>query len=691
MSSHENHLKGQKSPYLLQHLHNPVDWYPWGEEAFQKAKRENKPIFLSIGYSTCHWCHVMERESFENSEVANEMNRVFVSIKVDREERPDVDSAYMTACQIMTGSGGWPLNMILTPDRKPVFAFTYIPKESRHGNIGMIDLCKQVNELWTEGSDNMRSRGDEVMNAISRATSPGKRKTPGNDIPELVYRYFESSFDRENGGFGGSPKFPSPHNLLFLIDRFANTGNRTALDMVEKTLQKMRMGGIYDHIGFGFHRYSTDPSWTLPHFEKMLYDQAMIIMAFSEAFAATGNRSYRDTILEISRFLKSEMMGEDGGFYSALDADSEGEEGKYYTWTYSEVMGALGEDDGDLFTRFYNIERSGNFLEEATGRSLQKNILHETTGKEEFAEQNSITLQELEKLLERCRSKLARIRERRVRPHLDDKILTDINGLTVGALCISFRRTGIEELMDMGISAAKFIVDKMYSNGHLLHRFRDNEASINGFLEDYAFTIFGMLELYLTTFQPEYLDMALRLQETLDSEFLDRQDGGYFQSSDRAEKLFTRTKEGHDGAIPGGNSMEIHNLLRLSRMTSNPELRSRAESIAELYSEELEKVPSFHSYMALGISRLNSKGFLIKTWEGNDHNDALKPEFWRKYHSNVDLAILGKSNDGILEKNELEGTAEPEKLKREILACTDSECLAPSRTAEGILKTINEA
>lgn len=691
MKSNENHLKGQKSPYLLQHLHNPVDWYPWGEEAFQKAERENKPIFLSIGYSTCHWCHVMERESFEDREVADAMNRVFISIKVDREERPDVDSAYMTACQVMTGSGGWPLNLILTPDRKPVFAFTYIPKESRHGNVGMIDLCRQVNELWTEGKENMLSRGDEVLNAINRATSTGKRKMPGGDLTNLVFRYFESSFDRENGGFGGAPKFPSPHNLLFLVDRYARTGDGLPVEMVEKTLKHMKMGGIFDHIGYGFHRYSTDPSWILPHFEKMIYDQAMLMMAYSEAYAATGNESDRKTALQTGEFLRQELLAPEGAFYSALDADSEGEEGKYYTWTYSEIMGALGEISGDLFTRFYNVERSGNFLEESTGRSLQKNILYETEELKTFATENRMTVDELEHLLEEGRKKLLKIREKRVRPHLDDKILTDMNGLMIGALCISYRRTGEKYLLDMAKSAADFIRRRMYSNGHLLHRFREDEASINGFLDDYAFTIFGMIELYVTTFDPDYLEIAVKLQETLDSEFLDASEGAYFQSSERGEKLFTRTKESHDGAIPGGNSMEIHNLVRLSRMISNPNYRAEAEKIAELYGEGLEKVPSFHSFMALGIARLNEKGYLIKIWGSSMEKKKLLDEIWKKYHPDIDLVVLGEKGDGLIEKSEMEGVTDIEKLKGEILACTDLECLAPSRTSKGILEAIRSA
>lgn len=690
MSLQENHLKGEKSPYLLQHVHNPVDWYPWGEEAFRKAQMENKPIFLSIGYSTCHWCHVMEKESFEDPEVASEMNRVFVSIKVDREERPDVDSVYMTASQVMTGTGGWPLNMILTPDRKPVFAFTYIPKESRRGNIGMIDLCRQVGELWSEGPENILSRSQEVMDGITRATALKKNSRKLNDIQDIVIDALKSSFDSENGGFGSAPKFPSAHNLLFLLDRYHHTGEIELLEMVEKTLKGMRMGGIFDHIGYGFHRYSTDPSWILPHFEKMLYDQAMLIMIYSEAYSATGNKFYRNTVLEVADFLRNEMMSSEGGFFSALDADSEGEEGKYYTWSMNDILMALGPEDGNIFCEFYNVERNGNYQDEATGRSLQKNILYSTTTPEEFASSHGMKTGDLERILEKSRKTLAAIRSRRPRPHLDDKILCDTNGLAVAALSIAYRRTGEEDLIDMAEKAALFMLEKLYSNGHLLHRYRDSEAAINGFLDDYAFTIFGFLELYFSTFKNSYLEAALKLQETLDKEFWDTSGKGYFQTPDSGEELFTRPKEGHDGAIPGGNSVEIENMVRLSRITANPLLKERAADIAETFSGDIEAVPMFHSYMAMSIGKVIGRGYLLKVWKSHPDLADIKNKFWEHYLPEVDVAILDPASEGILEKSEVATGNVPSEAEKQILACTDSECLKPAHTLDEILMEIGQ-
>lgn len=688
MSDQENHLKGEKSPYLLQHVHNPVDWYPWGEEAFRKARAENKLIFLSIGYSTCHWCHVMEKESFEDREVAEEMNRVFVSIKVDREERPDVDSVYMTASQVMTGTGGWPLNMILTPDRKPVFAFTYIPKESRRGNIGMIDLCKQVGELWTEGPDNIISRSQEVMDGIKRATAQRKNSRKLADIQNLVAESLKSSFDRENGGFGNAPKFPSAHNLLFLLYLHHRSGDREMLDMVEKTLNGMRMGGIYDHIGYGFHRYSTDPSWILPHFEKMLYDQAMLIMVYAEAYASTGNALYRKTVLELTDFLNKEMRSPEGAFFSALDADSEGEEGKYYTWSMNDILMALGPEDGNVFCEFYNVERNGNYQDEATGRSLQKNILYRTSSPEEFASSHGMKPEELENILEKSRKILSEIRSRRPRPNLDDKILCDTNGLTVAALSIAYRRIGEKRLLDMAESAARFILEKLYSNGHLLHRYRESEASINGFLDDYAFAIFGFLELYFSTFENRYLETSLKLQDTLDREFWDSSGKGYFQTPESGEELFSRPKEGHDGAIPGGNSIEIENILRLSRIIANPELKERALDIAEAFSGDIEAVPMFHSYIAMSVGKLTDKGFLVKIWKTHPDTDSLKKQLWEQYIPDVDLAVLDPDLSGIMEKTEGNSGFVPSEVQKQILACTDSECLKPAHSASEILREI---
>ena len=375
--SRTNRLIREKSPYLLQHAYNPVDWYAWGDEAFEKARKEDKPIFLSIGYSTCHWCHVMEHESFEDTEVARLMNEAFVSIKVDREERPDLDHVYMTVCQMMTGAGGWPLNVILTPDRKPFFAGTYFPKESRFGRLGMMDLAPRIEELWRTQREQVLQSASKIMLALRQVPDSSPGQVPGKDVLDSAYQQLAERFDPVQGGFSQAPKFPTPHNMLFLLRYWKRTGETKALEMVEKTLQAMRLGGIYDHVGFGFHRYSTDAEWLVPHFEKMLYDQAMLAMAYTEAYQATGKSEYAKTAQEIFAYVLRDMTAPNGGFYSAEDADSEGVEGKFYVWNLEEIDRVLESGEADLVKRVFNAKPSGNFEEEATGRLTGSNILHQ--------------------------------------------------------------------------------------------------------------------------------------------------------------------------------------------------------------------------------------------------------------------------------------------------------------------------
>ncbi|MFW9897596.1 MAG: thioredoxin domain-containing protein, partial [Candidatus Thorarchaeota archaeon] len=443
----KNHLSNEKSPYLIQHSNNPVDWYPWGEEAFNKAKREDKPIFLSIGYSTCHWCHVMAHESFENYEVADLMNEVFVSIKVDREERPDIDKIYMTVCQMMTGSGGWPLTIIMTPDKKPFFAGTYFPKTTRFGRIGLIDLSNRIKILW----NNQRV---EIMNSANQITfnlTNIDQESPGEKLSEYslkkAYDMLSKQYDEINGGFGNRPKFPTPHNLIFLLRYWKRTGEKKALDMVKGTLQAMRNGGIYDHIGFGFHRYSTDSSWLVPHFEKMLYDQALIAIAYIEAYQATKNPKYKQTAQEIFTYVIRDMRSLEGGFYSAEDADSEGEEGKFYVWSEQELENILETKELDLIKEIFNINKEGNYLDESTGKRTRKNILHIKRTYEKD-------------ILKSVKSKIFAEREKRIHPHKDDKILTDWNGLMIVALAkgaVAFRDNKY-------LKVAKKSIDFIFSN-----------------------------------------------------------------------------------------------------------------------------------------------------------------------------------------------------------------------------------
>ncbi|MDO8687211.1 MAG: thioredoxin domain-containing protein, partial [Dehalococcoidales bacterium] len=600
MTSEEprNRLAFEKSPYLLQHAENPVDWYPWGAEAFEKAKMENKPVFLSIGYSTCHWCHVMAHESFEDSTIARLMNDVFVSVKVDREERPDIDMVYMTVCQMLTGSGGWPLTIIMTPDKQPFFAGTYIPKETGFGRIGLIDLIPRVKELWA-------TRQVEVISSASQTTAALQQTSlsvPGAELGEpMLHRAYEElsdRFDRQWGGFGTAPKFPTAHSLLFLLRYWKRTGNKKALTMVEKTLQMISRGGIFDHIGFGFHRYSTDQRWLVPHFEKMLYDQAMLAMAYIETYQATRNEEYARTAHEIFAYVLRDMTAADGGFYSAEDADSEGEEGKFYLWTYGEIKHILTPDEADLFIKVFNIGEDGNFTDEAVGR----NIPHITRSLEEIASEFGVAVPELQKRLESIRQKLFGYREQRIHPHKDDKILTDWNGLMVAALAKGARVLNEPRYAIAAKRASGFIFDNMLdTEGRLFHRYRDGEAAIPAYLDDYAFLVHGMLELYETIFEPYYLVKAMELNQHLIEHFWDDKNGGFYFTSDDNEGILMRQKEIYDGAIPSGNSIAMLNLLRLGRITADSALEQKAAQIGRAFSERVQQSPSAYTQLMTAI------------------------------------------------------------------------------------------
>jgi len=597
-----NHLINETSPYLRQHAHNPVDWYPWGPEAFERAQRENKPIFLSIGYSTCHWCHVMAHESFEHPEVARLMNEAFVSIKVDREERPDIDNVYMSACQVMTGSGGWPLSIIITPDKKPFFAATYIPREGRFGLIGMMELIPHIRELWATRRGEALSLSNEIATVLQQTS----QDTPGEELDEatlkLTYEQLAERFDGLHAGFSGAPKFPTPHNLLFLLRYWKRSGNKAALDMVEKTLQAMRRGGIYDHVGFGFHRYSTDSQWLVPHFEKMLYDQAMLAMAYTEAYQATGKEDYGKTAREIFTYVLRDMTAPEGGFYSAEDADSEGEEGKFYLWTQEEVRQTLGNDEADLAAKVFNIEKDGNFLEQATRKKSGVNILHLRKALGELASDLNLSQQDLQVHLELIRQKLFAYREKRVHPMKDDKILTDWNGLMIAALAKGAQAFDEPEYAEAACRAADFILGNMRKPaGRLLHRYRDGQAGVEANLDDYAFLVRGLIELYEAIFDARHLEVALELTSDMVRHFWDEDGGGLYLTPDDGESLFVRKKEIYDGAIPSGNSVAMLNLLRLGRMTATSGLEEKAARIGSAFSGSVKQSPSAHAQLMVAL------------------------------------------------------------------------------------------
>lgn len=596
-----NRLISEKSPYLLQHAHNPVDWYPWGDEAFSKAKKEDKPVFLSIGYSTCHWCHVMERESFEDAEVAEILNRHYISIKVDREERPDIDTIYMSVCQVLTGHGGWPLTIFMTPDKKPFYAGTYFPKTSGRGMPGLTDVLNQIAGVWKNQRDKVMASGDEITKMVEKSIFTHNEGEVTEDTLHAAFKYFKDSFDPLYGGFGRAPKFPTPHNLSFLLRYWKMTGRPEALEMVEKTLDSMYLGGIYDHIGFGFSRYSTDQQWLVPHFEKMLYDNALLAIAYLEAFQSTGKEKYANTAREIFTYVLRDMTSPDGAFYSAEDADSEGEEGKFYVWKPEEVKGILGEEEGNRYCAAYKITEKGNF----EGQSIPNLI--ETGYVSGF---------------DSARNKLFLERQRRIHPFKDDKILTAWNGLMIAALALGTRILHETRYVEAAKKNLEFVITHLRrsSDGRLMARYRDGETAHRGYVDDYAFLIWGLLELYETTFEPDCLDIALELNGDLLKYFWDDTHGGLFQYGIDAESLITRPKESYDGAQPSGNSVAAVNFLRLARLTGNTELSETAQTQLKSFGGSINKSPMGHTHF-LTAAYLNIVPAVEVTIVGNTDSE----------------------------------------------------------------------
>ena len=573
--SYTNRLIQEKSPYLLQHAHNPVDWYPWGEEAFEKSKKENKPIFLSIGYSTCHWCHVMEHESFENEAIAKIMNANFVCIKVDREERPDVDQIYMNAVMALTGQGGWPLNVFLTPELKPFYGGTYFAPDARYGRPGFPVVLEDIARVWRTQPDQVEKAGKQLAEMLN---NPNK-DTSGGPLTEAVLKEalqnLEQGFDPREGGFRGAPKFPPSMALQFLLRIYQKTGNKSLLPMVSLTLDKMAQGGIYDQVGGGFSRYSTDDEWLVPHFEKMLYDNALLSRAYLEAYQVTGQEEYARIAREIFTYLFRDMTDKEGGFYSAEDADSEGEEGKFYVWTPAELKKILGEKDGGDFCKLYGATEVGNFEEH--------NILHLKGSLPESLK----ALGKNEKWWESTREKVLVERSKRIRPHLDDKILTAWNSLMISSLAYGYQVLGDPQYLQAAEKASDFISRNLFKDGRLLASYRLGPSSVQGYIDDYAFFQEAQLNLYESTFNPAYLKKAIELEKEMVRLFWDDQAGGYFfTGSDQkdAHRLLTRTKEAYDGVIPSGNSVAALNDYRLAEFTGQKEYRGRADAILKAFS-----------------------------------------------------------------------------------------------------------
>ncbi len=587
-----NRLAHEASPYLQQHAHNPVDWYPWGEEAFAAARAADKPIFLSIGYSTCHWCHVMAHESFEDSSVAALLNEAFICVKVDREERPDIDHIYMAVCQMMTGSGGWPLTIIMTPEGEPFFAATYIPKESRFGRPGLLELVPRIRAVWETDRQRISGSVETVMAALRQ----GQESTPGGELgAETLQRAHDDlqrRYDPVHGGFGSQPKFPTPHQLLLLMRSYHRSGDAQTLEMVEKTLSALRLGGIYDQVGFGFHRYSTDAQWLVPHFEKMLYDQALLLMAYTEAWLITGKADYAATVDEIATYVLRDLTAPEGGFYSAEDADSEGEEGKFYLWTTDEIEAVLDPSEAAFVKETFNLAAEGNFADEAGGQVTGRNILHLKT---------MLAVEQAE-TWGPVRERLLKAREQRVRPMRDEKVLTDWNGLMISALARAGQALDQPRYVMAAEEAARFIMVQLSTeSGRLLHRYRQGQAGIPGNLDDYAFMIAALLDLYEATFKVHYLEDAIQLQAILAGQFWDGEDGGYYFTATDSEQLLVRSKLVYDGAVPSGNSVAALNLLRLGRITGEPGYEQTAAALLRAFSGQVNQAPSAHSQLLCAV------------------------------------------------------------------------------------------
>lgn len=597
---HTNRLATETSPYLLQHAHNPVDWYPWGEEALERARAEDRPIFLSIGYSACHWCHVMERESFEDEQTAALMNDNFVNVKVDREERPDLDSIYMEAVQAMTGSGGWPMSVFLTPAGKPFYGGTYFPPQPRYGIPSFPQLLLAVADAYTNRRGDLEEQAQRLTDAIGRTGSlSASGGEPGEEILTEATAKLLQYFDEQYGGFGDQPKFPQPMTLEFAMSQHRRGGEAAALHVAEHTLRQMAAGGIYDHLGGGFHRYSVDRVWLVPHFEKMLYDNAQLLRAYLHAWQINGRREHRQVVEETVDYVLREMTAPEGGFYSAQDADSEGEEGKFFVWTAAEIEAVLGKEEADLLGRAYGVTPSGNF----EGKTILN--LKQTPG--EIARQTGGEEGAVAERLAAARQKLFLAREKRVKPERDDKVLTEWNGLMIHALAEVGVVLGRADALEAASKAADFVLAEMsQENGFLFRSFKDGRARFNAYLEDYAAFARGLVALYEATFSLRWLAEAARLTKIMLAQFEDEARGGFYQTGIAHEELVVRRKDFIDNAIPSGNSMAAELLLRLAKLTGNDDYRSEAARVFQIMAAAMAQQPTGFGRMLTALDDLLS-------------------------------------------------------------------------------------
>ncbi len=677
-----NRLIHETNPYLLQHAHNPVDWYPWGEEAFARARKEKKPILLSIGYSSCHWCHVMAKESFEDETIAQIMNERFINIKVDREERPDIDEIYMNAVQLMTGSGGWPLTVFLTPNLIPFHAGTYFPPEDRGRMPGFKKVLRIVSEYYHSHLGDVEKMASQIKRALQQVVSISPHQEA---LDEKVFTHafdtLQKEFDPLYGGFGRSPKFPNSLALSFLLRYWKGTGSKEALRIVEGTLEKMAEGGIYDHLGGGFHRYSVDERWLIPHFEKMLYDNALLSRTYFEAYQATQKEKYRRVGEEILQYVLREMRSPEGGFYSTQDADSEGEEGKFYLWTREEVKQVLGKEIGTPFCAYYGVSQHGNFEGEAS-------VLHIDSSLEKISKLYGIPAQDLEKRLEEGRQKLFFQREKRVKPERDEKVLVSWNGLMISSLVDGFKVTEKEEYLNAAREGVQFILRKMKRGGDLMRVYFNGISLTKGYSEDYAFFIQALIDLYESTFEMEWLEEADDLNQEMIEHFWDEREGGFFFTRKGEEALIIRSKNPYDQAVPSGNSVAVFNLLRLGFLKGEESLRQKAERILHLFYPLFSKYPLGFPHMLSGLSFfLGPEEIGLVGSKSDPRTKSMLKTIHLIYLPNKILSLRDPQES--IDGNWLPFLREKVTKEPTLFVCKNSTCLPPIQDEEEIKRILN--
>lgn len=694
-----NRLVHEKSPYLLQHVTNPVNWYPWGEEAFLKAREESKPVFLSVGYSTCHWCHVMERESFSNPQIAAILNEHFVSIKVDREERPDVDQVYMAFVQASTGSGGWPMSVWATPDLEPFFGGTYFPPEAFE------NLLRRIADEWQGNREAILSSAESIIDqlrAFSDVQGDGNLKLE-RELLDRTYEWYETNYDPAQGGFGAAPKFPRPVNFNFLLRYYDRTRKGKALEMTSGTLKRMAEGGIHDHIGGGFHRYSTDDRWFLPHFEKMLYDQAQLAIAYVEAYQISRDPLFEEVARDIFDYVLRDMTGEEGGFYSAEDADSpvshedpkEEIEGRFYVWTYQQIEELLGEA-ADSFRDYYGVQVNGNFERDVFGEFEKQNLLFVSAALEQTAGKFGRSRVEMKRVLDKGRQELLKARAKRPRPRLDDKILTAWNGLMISAFAKGYQVLGEEKYLRAAETSAGLITTKLYQrrSGHLKRRYREGEAAINGLVDDYAFFIQGLLDLYETTLEGRWLILAMELTETQNRLFWDSEKGGFYSTAGKDPSILIRMKEDYDGAEPSPNSIAVLNLLRLSQMAENEKWREMARRAIQAFERRLQETPYAMPQMMAAVHFYldKPKQILIAGQRNSPDTQAILREVHKRFIPNKILVLAdgGRAQRRLAASLEILDSLEQIEGKATAYICEDYVCKLPTNDVAVVARLLEE-